>query len=467
MKRLLIVLIALVAVFALVLPAGAVELKFGGLFAQKVYSTNNQHNGDDSTDDNTNWFYTRMRLYFTGVASENLKAVSKFEIDDFWGNGRLGSLSADGSSNNQPDNNGMEIKNAYIDFIVPDTALNIKVGVIGARLDKPAWVFNDDTSGIFAAYKYGEWYFAGLYSRLGDNNDIGPGSTITPTDSADDVDLWAFAVNYSMEGLFTAANFAWINNDDAFGAGGSGKTGNSYDLYVISLDADYSSDVFSVYGDVLFNAGENKQSASDSDFKGYGFMAGGTFTATDMITLGADFYYVSGNKLGNNDTKAMVTAGAPTGRNAYNMDEVIFPGWFDDDTATINGGLGVANNNNVTATGLGTNAGYCLNNIMAIGVHGDIKPLEKTLIQVGGAYMMFVENVADRTSDGQLPSATNTIDSKDDSLGYSIYARLSQGVVDGLTLKASAGYFFADDGFTPDNHDDDAYRLAMGLFYSW
>jgi hypothetical protein len=463
MKRLLIVLIALVAIFALVLPAGAVELKFGGLFAQKVYSTNNQHNGNDSDDDNTNWFYTRMRLYFTGVASENLKAVSKFEIDDFWGNGRLGSLSADGGSNN--DSAGMEIKNAYIDFIVPDTALNIKVGIIGARLDKPAWVFNDDTSGLFAAYKYGELYFAGLYSRLGDDNTISPSSAITATDSADDVDIWAFAVNYSTEGLFTAANFAWINNDDQFG--GTDDPGKSLDLYIISLDADYSSDVFSVYGDVAFNAGENKQVDPDSDFKGYAFMAGGTFTATDMITVGADFYYASGNKIGNNDEKAFTTAGAPTGRNAYNMDSVIFPGWFDDDTSTITSGL-VASNNNVTSTGLGTNAGYCLNNIWALGVHADIKPLEKTLIQVGGAYMGFVEDVADKTSDGNVyEPGVNTVDSKDDTLGYSFYGRLSQGVVDGLTLKAEAGYFVADDGFTPNNKDDDAYRLAMGLFYSW
>jgi hypothetical protein len=464
MKRLLIVLIALVAIFALVLPASAVELKFGGLFAQKVYSTDNQKDGHDGEDDNTNWFYTRMRLYFTGVASENLKAVSKFEIDDYWGDNRIGSLSADGGSNRS--SAGMEIKNAYIDFIVPDTALNIKVGIIGARLDKPAWVFNDDTSGLFAAYKYGEWYFAGLYSRLGDNNDISPTATITPTDSSDDVDIWAFAVNYNMEGLFTAANFAWINNSDQFG--GSDDPGNDFDLYVISFDADYSSDVFSVYGDVLFNAGENKQVDPDSDFKGYGFMAGGTFTATDMITVGADFYYASGNKIGNNDTKAMVTAGAPTGRNAYNMDSVIFPGWFDDDTATITAPGGPGSNNNVTTTGLGTNAGYTLNNIWALGVHADIKPLEKTLIQVGGAYMGFVEDVADRTSDGNVyEEGTNTVLSKDDTLGYSFYGRLSQGVVDGLTLKAEAGYFVADDGFTPNNDDDNAYRLAMGLFYSW
>ena len=469
MKRLLLVLIALVAIFALVMPASAAELKFGGLFAQKVYGTNNQKDGQQNShgeyDDNTNWFYTRMRLYFDAIASENLKAVSKFEIDDYWGDNRIGSLSADGGSNN--DSAGMEIKNAYIDFIVPDTALNIKMGIIGARLDKPAWVFNDDTSGIFGAYKYGEWYFAGLYSRLGDSNSISPSSQMTPTTSSDDVDIWAFAVNYNMEGLFTAANFAWVNNDDTFG--GTGNPGSSYDLYLLSFDADYAADMFSVYGDVEFNFGENKQGATDSDFKGYAFMAGGTYTATDMITVGADFYYASGNKIGNNDTKAFTTAGAPSGRNTYNMDEVIFPGWFDDDSATITTGANApAQNNNVTSTGFGTNAGYTLNNIMAIGIHGDIKPLDKTLIQVGGAYMMFVEDVAGTTSDGNIyQPGVNTVDSKDDSLGYSFYARLSQGIVDGLTLKAAAGYFVADDGFTPNNKDDNAYRLAMGLFWSW
>jgi hypothetical protein len=468
MKRLLIVLIALVAIFALVLPAGAVELKFGGLFAQKVYGTNNQKDGTQNShgeyDDNTNWFYTRMRLYFTGVASENLKAVSKFEIDDYWGDNRIGSLSADGGSNRS--SAGMEIKNAYIDFIVPDTALNIKVGIIGARLDKPAWVFNDDTSGLFAAYNYGEWYFAGLYSRLGDNNDISPTSSITPTDSADDVDIWAFALNYNMEGLFTAANFAWITNDDQYG--GTANPGKSYDLYVISFDGDYSSDVFSVYGDVAFNAGKNKQTASSSDFKGYAFMAGGTFSATDTITVGADFYYASGNKLGNNDTKAFQTAGAPSGRNAYNMDEVVFPGWFDDDTVTIQAPGGPPNTTNVTSTGLGTNAGYCLNNIWAVGAHADFKPLDKTLIQFGGAYMRFVEKVASRTSGGQPPDATlsNVLETRD-SLGGSFYLRASQGIVDGLTLKAVVGYFFADEGFSPHRKDDDPYRIAGGLFYSW
>jgi len=454
MKRLLIVLIALVAIFALVLPASAAELKFGGYFHQKVYSTDNQHNGDDDVDDNTNWFYTRMRLYFDAIGSENIKAVTKLELDDFWGESRIGSLSADGGSNN--DDAGLEIKNAYIDFMVPDTALNLKMGIIGAKLDKPGIVFNDDTSGIMASYKYAEFAFHALYSRLGDSNDIGPGSTITTTSSADDVDIWAAAVNYKMEALAAAFNFAWITNGDQFG--GTASPGKDFDLYVISLDGDYSSDMFSVYADVAFNAGENKQVNPSSDFKGYALMAGGKFNATDMITVGADLYYVTGNKSGKDDTDAFVSAGAPAGRNVYNMDEVIFPGWFDDDTSTINGGLNVANANNITSTGFGTNAGYFLNNIMAFGIHGDIKPLEKTMIQVGGAYMAFIEKVPDDTT---KPT------SEDDSLGYSLYLRLQQGVVDGLTLKATAGYFFADDGFTDNKSDDDAYRLAAGLFWSW
>jgi hypothetical protein len=296
---------------------------------------------------------------------------------------------------------------------------------------------------------------------------------MTSTNASDDVDLWAFAVNYNVEGVFTALNFAYIRNRDAVGTGfapigSTADPGNDFDLYVVSADVDYGTDMWSAYFDGLLNFGENKQVSPNSDFKGWGVMAGGTFNATDTITVGADVYVASGQKYDEDDTKSMVTAGAPSGRNAYNMDEVIFPGWFDDDSATIiTGALSPGVNNNITSTGLGTNAGYTLTNIMAIGAHADFKPMDKTLVQVGGAYMAFMEDVASKTSNGNVYNGTNTVDSKSDKLGYSFYARLSQGIVDGLTLKAVAGYFVADDGFAPNNKDDDAYRLAMGLFWSW
>ena len=62
-----------------------------------------------------------------------------------------------------------------------------------------------------------------------------------------------------------------------------------------------------------------------------------------------------------------------------------------------------------------------------------------------------------------------TVDDKtdDDPYGTSVYVRLSQGITDGLKLKAAVGYFFADDGYAPNGDDDDAYRMGLGLFWSW
>jgi hypothetical protein len=141
------------------------------------------------------------------------------------------------------------------------------------------------------------------------------------------------------------------------------------------------------------------------------------------------------------------------------MDEVIFPGWFDDETstaATLPGGG--AFNNNTTSTGGFSSGGFVPNNMFAIGLHGDFKPLDQTLINVGGAYLMPVEDV-DGDGDGKF--------NDDDAYGTSFYVRLSQGITDGLKLKAAVGYLLADDGFEKGDNDDDAYRMGLGLFWSW
>jgi len=106
-------------------------------------------------------------------------------------------------------------------------------------------------------------------------------------------------------------------------------------------------------------------------------------------------------------------------------------------------------------------------NIWAVGAHVDFKPLDQTLLQLGGAYIQFVEDVASKTTTG-LPVTTkaNVVDT-DNKLGTSLYIRLTQGIVDGLQLKAAFGYLFADKGFTPNTNDDNAYKFAAGLFWSW
>jgi hypothetical protein len=152
-------LVALIAVFAMVLPAAAVELQFGGLYWTKYYHTNNLRDGNDDADDQIDGFYTRMRLYFTGVGSENVKVVSRFEIDNVWGQDALGSQSAD-------DKDKWEVKNIYLDFNVPDTPLNLKMGTLAYKLGGGT-VFNDDTSAIVADMKFDPLRVGLVYSRLG------------------------------------------------------------------------------------------------------------------------------------------------------------------------------------------------------------------------------------------------------------------------------------------------------------
>jgi len=513
MKRFLLLLIGVAAVVAfMTVPASAADFKFGGMFWTKFYSTNNTTDGNDDHDDNLNAFYTRMRLYFTATASENLMAVFKYEMDDVWGNGRLGTTSADGGSLARSDNSatqsaansGGEIKNAYIQFNMPNTPLTFLVGVLPAKLGT-GLAFNDDTNGIVVSAKFDPVKVVGVYSRLQDNSQPSfaagatptagtiPGSTndvlgriqgafsasntpVTPFSSSDDWDLWALWLGFSpTKEVSLGLAATWVNT--TFGQASGLPGSNDFNLYNFVLDADYKGDMFSVYFTGGMNAGSIELPGQDVDFKGWQLEAGATFNV-NPVAIGVDAYYSSGQKYdaaGDDDVKSYVTPGVD-GRNTYNMDEIVFPGWFDDYSATITGtftgiggvGTGAFNNTNLTATGLTrTNVGYVPTNIWAIGAHVDFKPLEKTLLQFGGAYMQFVEDVPSKTTTGLLPTSKAQVLQEDNKIGTSLYVRLSQGIVDGLELKAAFGYLFADDAFTPANNDDNAYKFATGLFWSW
>ncbi len=489
MKRLLIAMVAMVAVFALVMPTYAAELKFGGYYDTKLYHTNNLRDGDDDADDQNDGVKTRMRLYFTAIGSENLKAVVKTEFDSVWGNARLGRQGADGGSR---DNSGFEIKNGYIDFNVPDTPLNVKAGIIPAKMGKGV-VFNDDTNGIVFGANFDPVKVGLVYSRLNDNNQTGfPWTGVTAStanNQDDDVDLWAFDVKYAMEMMSFGFSAGWVNTESRPSAGqtvpcvvspvtglvnadcgdpvGTNDSDEDVDFVILALDYDLSLDMFSLYLSAALNTGEDKgaNAGSGADYKGSFLTVGGAYTVTDMATVGFDIYYASGDKNPDSgDIKSFQTLGGIS-RPSYNMDEAIFPGWFDDETGsakTLPGGG--AFTNNITSTGGFSSGDFVPNNMFAIGAHGDFKPLDQTLIVVGAAYLAPVEDVVvdDR-------GTATTVDDKtdDDPYGTSVYVRLSQGITDGLKLKAAVGYFFADDGYAPNGDDDDAYRMGLGLFWSW
>ena len=488
MKRFLLILFGIAAVVALMTaPARAADFKFGGYFHTVFDSNENTRDGTDDLDDNLNSFWTRMRLYFTAQASENLMAVAKLEADDVWGRARIGRVSVDGGSNGRADS-GMEIKNIYIQFNLPNTPLTFQVGALPILLGY-GLAFNDDTNGIVALAKVSDQVKVALaYSRLNDNqgktlnfdsigtvagvhgvNDILAGAfapnsgNATLFNSSDDWDLWAADFRFTpTKELALGLAGTWVHNDNkdvTVTAGGVTAVVDEVEtnLFNVVLDVDYKTDPFSLYFTGGKNFGDIDVSGESVDFKGFLVSVGGTVNLQPIV-LGVDFYYASGSEEDDDDINDYVTPGRD-GRFTNKIDDVVFPGLMDTSSSTVawEGG-DVANTTNVRGTGLtATNGQYTPVNIMAIGAHLDFKPLDQTLIEVGGAWMQFVEDV-DSDGDG---------DADDNSLGTSVYVRLVQGIVDGLQLKASFGYLFADDGFSPVDNDDNAYRFATGLFWSW
>jgi len=192
---------------------------------------------------------------------------------------------------------------------------------------------------------------------------------------------------------------------------------------------------------------------SSGDFTTYQVSAGGTMTRSP-VGMGVDLFYFDraererAGEAGLAATPGVIRDMTPV------AEEVLFPGFFDSDSALyrrITGGAkpGAAA---VGATGQTKTPA----NIRAIGGHLDFRPMTETVFQLGGAYLQFVEDVTSSRGGN-----------RDDSLGTSMYFRLTHGIKDGLQLRAAFDYLVPADGNRDTKGDEDAYKVAAGLFWSW
>ena len=97
----------------------------------------------------------RVRLQLDAVASEALSGTVFFEIgDQVWGQDKTGgALGAD-------NNSVVELKRAYIDWMVPQTDLKVRMGIQGIALPsfttKASQIMDDDVAAISLNYQFNE-----------------------------------------------------------------------------------------------------------------------------------------------------------------------------------------------------------------------------------------------------------------------------------------------------------------------
>jgi hypothetical protein len=435
MKRLLICLVALIAVFALVMPASAAEMKVNGIWNAKAYARDN-YDGDDDSDDSTQYVTQRMRMYFNFIASENLKLVYKNEIDFEWGDTRPSASTAGTRGRNDGggrsgDTVNLETKNVYLEFMVPDTPVKATMGLQGITLHK-GWFVSDDFSAARFDMNFDPVsitaYWAGLNGLFDDDRE--------PNDYDASNDNWQIVASgaYKAENMDARLTFGYERKpNDAT----TNDQPESNDLFLIMGEFGMSFDMVSFDVLAAVNAGEadgsGASSANNRDYEGY-MIAGNVDFALDMATIGLMGFWASGDDDGDFDEDFQGFSGQ-----TFSWAEIVSDGYTYDRNAS-------------QAQWGGANTP---SNMWAIGAGVDLKPTDTTTLMFDVYWMGMVEEREVAGSD-------------EDEIGIEVDARLTQKIYDTLSMTVIGAYLMAEDGYgTANGSGDDAFQVGVGLDFKF
>ncbi|MEJ5347497.1 MAG: hypothetical protein WHS46_02235 [Desulfosoma sp.] len=426
-------------------PAHAVDFKYGGMYFMRWQSQDNLTDGNDDVDDNANWFDQRLRMYFTFVGSEKLRIVTKWEADTLWGRETPGA-GRHGGGDIGADATNLEMKNVYLDLVVPGIDATATLGVQGTDI-LGGWIFSDDFSGAVV-----EKTLDPVKVRLG----YIAGQNQNVTDVSENIDDFFLELSYAqgpfsatLVGFYQSANnnktslFEDYNYDEAVDWL-NGRDVCSNDLIDLGLNLAYTTDAVSAYVNFVKNVGSyDIVGGGSGKYKGWMLEGRAEYTVSNFVLSAGGFFTSGDSKLNDNDVKAFVY---PLGRSFY-WSEILGLGTLDVNA----GGLDTYNS-------YGQGAYYAADgpsNLWMVTAGLKWQAMEDTALTFSYYYI---------GTDEKVESAPGK---KDDSIGHEIDFYLDQGVVDGLNLRFVAAYLFAEEAFKTSKDDDDVYELGAMLEWSF
>lgn len=270
MKKLATLLLAAGLVFSAATGASAIDFKakgqwvmsfdYGDIGFMDKGRNGKTKPGSDGSDDFAS--AQRVRLQLDAVASEALSGTVFFEIGtQNWGKGKEGAaLGADGTV--------VEVRRAYLDWIVPQTDLKFRMGLQGIAL--PAFttdasqIFDADVAGITASYKFNDNVAATVFwaRPFNDNYTQLAGSNNDPSNYLDNMDMFALLVPMSFDGVKVTpwVSYAAIGKNVASGDNNNVQSNGGNDYWKKftrpglspAVYADKSSSSKNAYGSAFF-----------------------------------------------------------------------------------------------------------------------------------------------------------------------------------------------------------------------
>jgi hypothetical protein len=438
MKKFAILALAAVMVIALTVPAAALENEFGGYWRTRMINQGH-FNGEDNDDTNQRRVDTRTRLYYTAKINDNLKLVNQFEMNAVWGEPvGYGAVGADGLN--------VLVRHSYADFNLGP--VNITMGAQPYALFR-SFHIDADASGIIARWKVlDNFVLAGSWLKAWEGGNLGTGNN-------NDVDaytlsgaLW-FSENMSIRpSISYARSSEAANYIGAVGlVGVAGPLGTApvnaalvgvpgeLELWTYGFDFDASWDNFGVFATLYGQSGELETSINDIDFAGWLLNVGGN-VVLGPVDLHAEFIYTPGDDDSDDELEQIYS---PLG--SHYWAEIMGLGIFDQQASA------------------GSPADQ-LQNIMAVNIGFDMKPMDKLKLAVD---LWYAELVEDRFGPGSTATASG-----EDELGVELDVVVTYQLIEGLNLDLVGAYLWAGDATSLDgSNNEDPYEFGARLSLSF
>jgi len=419
MSRFTKVLIALLAITFVAAPAMA-EVKLNGYY--RLQGTMQSLTTNELSQ---SFVDQRLRMKVTDQLNDNVSVVWYGEYDAPFGvtggktvAGSGGQLSADGV--------GIETKNFYVDFKVPNSSWSVRTGIQGFGFGRyESFITDDDMNGISASGMAGPIKLTGGWFKWTENN-IG---------AADDIDY--YHVNGEMKAsdqLTFGLDVALVSNNSAAAKNG---TAAKTDDYVYGGYVDFTPGNFGVSGSLLFKS-STAQDAGQEDGTAWMLNLYATAKLGSMGNIKGHFIYIPADD-------------SNTGVDRFNANQTVFE--LHGDNLQIFGTDIYYNNYSQGGKAVydGAYAGYGLIGFI---VSGDYKLPEAMYLKYGAGYFM----VADDSPDSAAPAA-------DSSLGAEVSAMVGKKFAEKYDLSLRGSYGFMGDYYG--SNVDDTYKVVSMLNVSF
>jgi hypothetical protein len=424
-KKFLAVAAAGALTVATAVPALALENEIHGAFTS-FYDLSNYsaagNNGFEAVPNNglglqknaptENYFVQRVRLGYNAKASDNVKLVTKFELDyNFWGNSSYVEKRGGGGAIGA-DTVNLETKNLYLELNYP-SYVNAKIGMQGNNDAFKGILFDADMAGLLFSHEYANAGVSAGFFRWNDNSITTLGKTTT--------DLLELEGKYSIsKELKVGAAYYYIQDDP-----------KEAKVHTIGLNAE------GVIGPITVNGFALKQFGdltATTNAKGYALNLGAKMAIAGG-TARTEFMYVAGGK------HALYNAVNGTEGGGYYDNEMVILG-RDKNATTIDNAIVY----DVSNYGQGVIFG-------SLGYDYTFSDKLSGSVNAGFAAIANDDNATVRTGDSNY-------------LGTELNAEANYKLTPNVTLGARGGYVFLGDYFKGLNADN-PYDLKIIAKYAF